>query len=222
MPVDFVGHSGGNVTSSSRTTAFALAFIACASIAIAQQTDDAQQKASLQSAWKEYSYPAYGFAITAPQEPKETGVKNGTQYLLYWDEEANVVVNLSTEREPNNCSAWLAWVESVFIHPGPKNAFVYPPANVGSTRAVAASSKLVTIDGYPTLEADSPRNALQSGYQRCQCLDGILYQFEAGWEKGQSKPPIVDRVVSSFRLLTYVDASWRNEFFGASSAQQCC
>src|SRR5579872_4426328 len=112
MPVDFVGHSGGNVTSSSRTTIFALAFVACVSIALAQQTDDARQKSDLQSAWREYSYPAYGFAVTVPREPEESGVKNGTQYLLYWDEGANVVINLSTERGPINCSAWLAWVES--------------------------------------------------------------------------------------------------------------
>ena len=190
------------MTSANRTTIFALTFVTCVSIALAQQTDDARQKPNLEPAWKEYSYPAYGFAITAPQEPKETGVNNGTQYRLYWDENANIVINLTAERGPANCSDWIAWAKSAFKHPGPPNAFKYPPPDLHSVYPAAASRKVVTIDGNPALEGKAPRNSLQAGYQRHECLEGRLYHFEAGWGKGQSKPPIVDRVVNSFHLLT--------------------
>jgi hypothetical protein len=190
------------VTSSHRTAIFALTLVVCASTAFAQKTDDAKAKPTSEPAWKEYAYPAYRFAITVPQEPKETLVKSGSQYRLYWDEDAKVVINLVAERGPTDCSAWLAWANSTFKHAGPKDAFKYRPPALLSVFPVVASSRVVTIDGSPALEAEAPRNTLQAGYQRHQCSNSRLYHLEAGWPKGQNKPPIVGRVLNSFRVLT--------------------
>jgi hypothetical protein len=170
------------VTSLRRRVIFAAAFSACGCIAFAQQINQASQKKKSQPEWKEYAYPAYGFAITVPQVPKETPLKNSTQYRLYWDSDADVVVDLDvTSSSTGFCSEWLA-----------------------SARRVLKDSRItsvVTINGTPTVEGDGDRNGLQAGYQREQCINERLYNFEAGWPKDQSKPPVVGRVVSSFRLL---------------------
>jgi hypothetical protein len=146
-------------------------------------------------------YPLYGFAVTAPQIPKETGTKSGTQYLLYVDDDSDAVLNLSAERGPIDCAAWQGWAKKTFKHPGPKNAFQYPPDDLHSSYPVAASGKVVDRNGSVAIEADAPRNAMQAGYQLHQCLEARLYHFEAGWKKGGTKPPVIDEIVSSFHLL---------------------
>lgn len=139
--------------------------------------------------WKEYIYPAYGFAVTLPEAAEEIGVKNGTQYRLYWDEDKDVVVNLTANLGFTDCASWLDWAKSTFKQPPPGSPF-------------QVSSKLVTIDGDPALESDRLQaNDLQAGYNRQQCLDGRLYSFEARWPKGQRRPTIVNRIIKSFRVL---------------------
>ena len=123
----------------------------------------------------------YGFAITVPRVPKETPIKNGAQYRLYWDEKTNAVVNLMAYQSPTDCSAWLAWARNTFKD--------------------ANSTRVITMKGMPTIEGDANRNSLQAGYQRRHCVNGRMYSFEAGWPKDQGKPPIVGRIMDSFRLL---------------------
>ena len=160
----------------------------------AQQTDIAT--------WKDYTYPASGFAVKAPQQPHETGTNSGTQYLLYWDEDNDVVLNLIAERGPIDCAAWERWAKNTFKHSGPKNAFKYPPSKVSSpVIPVSASGKVATVDGKAVIEADAPRNAIQDGYQRHECANGKLYHFEAGWRKGERKPEVVDEVIKTFTVL---------------------
>ena len=139
--------------------------------------------------WKEYIYPAYGFAVTLPQAAKESGVKNGTQYRLYWNEDKGVVVNLTAQLGFTDCASWLDWAKGAFNQPPPDSPF-------------QVSSKLVTIDGEPAIESEVLQaNDLQAGYNRQQCLDGRLYGFEARWPKGQRRPTIVNRIIKSFRVL---------------------
>lgn len=155
----------------------------CCAIAQANSTKDKSDRR-----WREYVYADYGFAITVPEAPKETAVSNGTQYRLYWNEDwdKGVVVNLTATRDFTDCAAWLTWARDTFDNPGTETL-----------------SKVVTINGNPSIEASVPQmNSLQAGYERHQCLNNKLYNFEARWPKGQSKPEIVDRVLKSFRLLT--------------------
>jgi hypothetical protein len=157
-----------------------MALFACACIAPAQHT---HERAKPKSVWKEYRYPADGFTITLPKAPKERAVKRGTAYLLYWEEDAKVVVNLTAGQRGTDCSAWLARARNPFgdKDPGP--------------------NPVVTIDGRPALEGDADRNSFQAGYQRQQCFSGRIYSLEAGWPKDKKKPPIVGKIVNSFHLI---------------------
>jgi hypothetical protein len=160
----------------------------------AQQTDI--------SGWREYSYPEYGFAVKASDKPHESGTNSGTQYRLYWDEDQDVVVNLTAERVPIDCAAWEKWAKTTFKHSGPKNAFKYPASGIGSpVIAYSAAGKVSTLNGETVVEADPPRNAMQDGYQLHECVNGHLYHFETGWKKGNKKPEVVGEVIKTFRIL---------------------
>lgn len=186
---------------SNRTIILSTVFVTCVSLAVAQQANDKSRESTSQTRSKEYAYPVYGFAVTAPQIPKETSTRSGTAYLLYLDDDSGAVLNLTAERGPTDCAAWESWAKSAFKHAGSKNAFKYPPADLHSSYPVAASGKVVNRNGSAAIEADAPRNARQSGYQLHQCLDGRLYHFEAGWKKDETKPRVIDEIVSSFHLL---------------------
>lgn len=165
------------MTSLGRSIIVAVAFSTCLCITFAQDNDHATQKKK--SAWKEFTFPAYGFAITLPQAPKETPVKNGTQYRLYWDSDANVVVTLYAMSTLTDCSDWLK--------------------SSGNNYKDTFAVRVATLNGIPTMESDADRNALQSGYGRIQCINARRYDFEAGWPKGKSRPAIVGRILDSFR-----------------------
>ena len=165
------------MTSLGRSIIVAVAFSTCLCITFAQDNDHATQKKK--SAWKEFTFPAYGFAITLPQAPKETPVKNGTQYRLYWDSDADFVVSLYARSTSTDCSDWFAWAGKTFEH--------------------SFATRVTTIKEVPTIEGDWDRNTLQAGYQRDQCINARLYTIEAGWPKGKTKPAIVGRIVNSFR-----------------------
>lgn len=129
--------------------------------------------------WKTYSYASDGFSIGSPQSPHLTSQGQETQYRIYWDEKTDVVINVSFNRKPVDCSAWSASVKG----------------RVGNV------SRVITISGNPALESTGPRNSLQAGYMLDQCADGRVYRFEAGWKQGTLKPPVIERVLSSFKLI---------------------
>jgi hypothetical protein len=162
----------------SRTGICTLAMFVCVCMAFSQQSQKGQKQ---KVAWDEYVYREYGFAITAPQVPKESSVSSGTQYRLYWDEDADIVVNLTAEKDTRDCSIWFAAAKK--------------------TDEDSKINRAAMIAGTPTVENNGMRNSLQAGYERLQCINGRMYHFEAGWPKDQKKPPIVDRIVKSFRVL---------------------
>jgi len=149
------------------------------------------------SEWKEFSFEADGFAIRLPQAPKQTGVIDGTQYRLYWNEswdaDKAIVLNLIVNRGSADCAAWLTDLRNVLNHPP------HPPG--GLPVDVEHSAHEVTIDGSPAIVSEANRNAMQAGYQRNQCLNGRVYHFEAGFPKGSGRPEIVDQMLSSFRVI---------------------
>ena len=135
-----------------------------------------QQTKEGSGALKRYSFSSDGFAISSPQPPKLTSLKDSTEYGLYWNESTHVVIYLSVSRGPVDCTAWNAWAKSL---------------NGNATR-------VTTVEGNPALETYAPRNGLQEGYELQQCIDGKVYHFGSGWPKGEPKPPIIDEVVKSF------------------------
>ena len=60
---------------------------------------------------------------------------------------------------------------------------------------------MIVIDENTALESEALPNLMQSDYSREECVNGRLYHFGSGWELGKKKPPIVGRVMNSFRIL---------------------
>ena len=180
-----------------------LAFLTLAiSSLVICQTDDSHPIApNLSSAnWKEYSFSEYGFAISLPEAPKESGIKDGKQYRLYWngsyDAAESIVLNLRTQHSRTDCAAWLADIRKRLSEtPHAPFPLSDPPGGVHW------ADYEVTIDGKPAIEGDAPRNALQAGYQRMQCLDDRVYNFEAGFPKRTTKPEIIDQILKTFHLI---------------------
>jgi hypothetical protein len=184
----------GRVTLSFTSAAMAVLISLLSFVAAAQVPSS--HNGTPQSTKKEYVYPDYGFAITVPQPPKETGVTGGTQFRLYWNEswdaDKAVVLNLTAGRGPTDCEAWLNWERDTIAKYSSATFHGLP---------VTASSKVVTIEGNLAVESEAMRNAMQAGYQRQLCLNYRLYSFEAGFPKGQQRPEIIDEILKTFRIL---------------------
>jgi len=144
------------------------------------RTEAQQQTKNDSENWKLYSYASDGFAIVSPQLPLLTYQGEYTQYRVYWNEETDVVINVSFNRKPVDCSARNAWAKGL----------------VGNV------IRVITVSGHPALESTGNRNALQSGYTLDQCVDGRVYRFEAGWTLGNPKPPLIEKVLSSFKVAS--------------------
>jgi len=177
-----------------------IAFIFLMSFAFGQSKESKDS----QSEWKEFRFADDGFAIKLPRAPKQTDVANGRQYRLYWNEswdaDGAVELNLIVNSLPTDSVAWLANMRKMLSEsprvPWPVSVLPSPPGGV------RWSSYEVVVDGNPAIESDAPRNALQAGYQRMQCLNNRVYSFEAGFPKGSDRPKIIDQVLKSFHVGT--------------------
>jgi hypothetical protein len=154
-----------------------------------------------QSTWHEYTCPkeyaltTYGFAITLPQAPEETGVIDGTQYRLYWndswDADTQIVVNLTAIKTPTDCAGWMASARKSLNQP--------LPAPFANLKPIAKSHE-VMISGNPSIEGEFP-GPRRTEYYRDQCLSGTVFHFYARWPPRQARPEIVNRILDSFRLV---------------------
>jgi hypothetical protein len=154
-------------------------WLLAATACLLQQIEPQKQTKEHPGVLKKYSYASDRFTISSPQIPKLTNLKDYTEYGVYWNEGADVVINLSVKRGLIDCSAWNGWAKSL-------------KGNV---------IRIIAVGGSPALESRGNRNALQAGYQLDQCIDGRLYSFESGWPRDDPKPPIIDEVPSSFHVI---------------------
>ena len=143
-----------------------------------------QQKEAI---WKEYTYPADGFALTAPSEPKphdSPALPGATAYVVQLGPDNGLV--LKAKMTPD-CSGVLPRLKENIL--------------AGKDSSVEHSSlKDLSLDGQPGFEyrRKTPANTI---LERWYCVDGHLYIFSVTWPSTQPFPDAATRVLTSFRLV---------------------
>ncbi|HET8892047.1 MAG TPA: hypothetical protein VFQ41_24330 [Candidatus Angelobacter sp.] len=142
-------------------------------------------------AWKEFTYPNAGFAITFPQAPKEERLKSVTAYSVYLRDD--VFVHVYADNGETTCSGWEEWV---------KEGKFKPESSLMAGRTPISSSKTAMIKGHIAIVGESPRGAIHAvDYSRQQCLNNRVYSFWARWPADHPRPKDVNRILNSFRVI---------------------
>jgi hypothetical protein len=156
-----------------------LLLLSCATLVAAQNQSS--------SAWKEYVFQVDGFAITAPEQPTHHVDMSTPEFMVYSIPlPAKNVMNLRVSNRTRDCASFLGKLKDGALQ--------------GKNGMDPASVKNISLEGNPGVEYQwiSP---LHSNLDRYYCVSGRFYVFSASWQKGESRPPIIDRVESSLRLL---------------------
>jgi hypothetical protein len=138
--------------------------------------------------WKEYTYPADGFALTAPTVPKphDSSVLPGaTAYAIELGANTGVMLKAKVT---SDCSVFLARLKEGIL--AGKAADVDP-----------SSLRDLSLDGQPGLDYiyKRPFNTI---LERYYCGNNRLYIFSASWPRAQPFPDAAMRVLKSFRFVT--------------------
>jgi hypothetical protein len=150
------------------------------SLSISELAFGQQQKAL----WKEYAYPADGFALTAPSSPKslDSVVPHATAYIVQLQADTRVVLRTQTT---NGCSAAIPLLKE----------------KISKDPDLAPSSlKDISIDGHPGMEFQRKPDR-QGSFERWYCVDKRLFIFSVTWPGSQAFPVTATRILDSFRLL---------------------
>jgi len=138
---------------------------------------------STQSAWKEYSYPRDGFAVSAPVKPVLNKQERTLEIAL-----DNSVVTISLSPADAHDVLPRAFLQ------GAKNGLL------GKLHAKLVSEKDITLQGCPGIQFDyeSAKSRLRS---RIYVAKKIVFTLMAGVPKGRRIPDSVNRIFDSLRLL---------------------
>ena len=135
--------------------------------------------------WKEYTFDSNNFAVTVPSVPaphRDPQIAGATNYDVALDEGA-----LRIEVIPHHldCTDVIARFKQLAVSRG----------------AIKTSLRELPVAGHPALEYRFDKPNRQTEYDRIVCTNTITYCIYAGWPTNQPRPPSVDRVLNSFRLL---------------------
>jgi hypothetical protein len=159
------------------------------------QSNTNRRKYNKAYAWKEFSFPNAGFAITFPQAPKEERLKSVTAYSVYLRDD--VFLHVYADNGATTCSGWEEWVQEG------KYKAESPLMQPGKTISL---SKTATIKGHIAIIGESMRDSIHAvDYSRRQCLNDRMYSFWARWPAGHPRPKDVNRILDSFRVLAKED-----------------
>lgn len=157
-------------------TRLAVLTIVWCGVAIAQGTKQ-------QAAWKEYVYSEDGFALSAPSalslrdDPQASGVR---LYSVQLDQTARFLIRTSNMQM--NC----------------REKFERMKKEDNPSRL---SSKEISLQGNPGLEAESKDPRGNMLVERFYCLKDRVFVLTAKYPFGKTRPAVIDRAFSSFRLL---------------------
>jgi hypothetical protein len=143
-------------------------------------------------AWKEYSYPQDGFAISlpvAPQAPhKDPNNTNMTVYTVHFTADSGM--SLRVVNENRDCAATLNQLKDGALH----NKQPEQPINPKSVRDVS-------LGEYPGVEYEFRFDSEYTVYDRFVCVNGRFYNFSAKWPTKQPRPAAVNHAIESFKIL---------------------
>ncbi len=134
--------------------------------------------------WKEMAYASDGFAITVPYPPlphADANIPETNTYPIYFPDADGIRLSLCVMHQSRNCSETLGRLK--------RN----PSADPSSIRELS-------IDGHPGLEYRWQTDRDTMGLERYYCVNDRWYIFAARWPKAHQYPPLIDRVIKSFRL----------------------
>lgn len=141
--------------------------------------------------WKEYAFPADGFAITLPHAPEpHTAVAfpDATAYTVELPGLEDCKMVLRVTRRPRDYSIFVRALRDGILR--------------GKDRDTdAASVKDLSTDGHPGFEYLRKVNARYTSLDRYYCVDGRLYAFSTGWLSAFPLPVAAKRILDSFRFL---------------------
>lgn len=146
--------------------------------------------------WKEYVYSDNGFAMTLPSDPhphKSSQMPNGTAYTVQL--QAGVALSLHS-MQAADCNYALD-----------KQAELYAEHKNGAASAESNGFKVFSFrrvkgDGYNAVELVQQVPNGKMDYERWICSPVRLYIFTSEWNASEQQPPEIERIVTSFRLLT--------------------
>ena len=147
----------------------------------------AQQK---EPTWKEYTYPADGFAVTLPIEPKphdSPALPGATAYAVPLEADVSSGIVLRVTKKTSDCGAVISRLKERILAGNDPNED-------------PSSLKDVSIDRRPGLEFKWKRNSTMN-LDRWYCVDGRLYVLSVHWPSAQAFPAAATRILDSFRLL---------------------
>ena len=158
-----------------------LALIAVFNVLLAGQ--QATEHLSSPESWKEYVDLENGFAIRLPAAPDiwKDPTHPSTHYTLHVT--SDTIINVLVMREVKDCPALLTYYAD-------------------SARQLGGPSSVrdISVDGHQGFEI-VPSAEGDSGYTRSLCANEKFYTLAASWLRGDPKPPVVTRILDSFRIL---------------------
>jgi hypothetical protein len=146
--------------------------------------------------WQELVYVTDGFALTAPYPPlphADAEVRNTNTYTIYLPDQKNVGLTLRVMHDQHDCKATLQLLRNGITGKQSTSA--------ASSRVDVASIKDVSINGHPGLEYQWQVDVSTTGFDRHYCVNRLFYIFSATWPKRMTLPPVVKRVMDTFRLV---------------------
>jgi hypothetical protein len=136
--------------------------------------------------WKEYVYKATGFAVTAPEAPKEQDLDYYRVFEFGLD--SGVSLRLEVSKGKQDCPGFERWA-----------------TQHGSSR----QHMLLTVAGHTALDQWGQRpNTRTRFFTRGVCINSTTYLFAGDWptdapgpEIDEPRPEILTRILDSFRVV---------------------
>jgi hypothetical protein len=142
-----------------------------------------------QTVWKEYVFADDRFAITLPDLPKRHADATLPEFTVYSVSlPGNAMLSLRVSRQDRDCAATLAQLKDGALN--------------GKSGIDPSSVKNPSIDGNQGLEYEYTVSRDGGSSDRFYCVNGRFYAFSIRWLGTQVPPASVDRVLSSFHLLS--------------------
>jgi hypothetical protein len=140
------------------------------------------------SVWREYTYPADGFAISAPSQPNIHPDPQAADVAVYsWRFGTDAAGSVHAGVRPNCLEMIGAFKETL---------------RTGTNKyGMRAVGKEISLEGHPGIESREEKNGRQLR-EHIYCVGQKAYDITGIWIAGQPEPTVITRWLNSFRLVS--------------------